>query len=165
MSADRRPRCRPVLQRGLTLIELIMFIVIVGVGVAGILAVISVTSKSSGDPMVRKQSIAMAEAILEEILAKEFPSGGFAETDFSTCPNRALYDDVDDYACFDGAPATAVITGANTLGAVASLPVSFSATVAVTSPTVNGVTMKRIAVTVTDPSGATYGLFGYKADY
>ncbi|KKW14203.1 MAG: hypothetical protein UY54_C0021G0001, partial [Parcubacteria group bacterium GW2011_GWA2_50_10b] len=52
-------------QRGLTLIELIMFIVIVSVGLAGILLVINTVVKSSADPVVRKQSIAMADAILE----------------------------------------------------------------------------------------------------
>jgi MSHA pilin protein MshD len=54
-------------QLGLSLIELIMFIVIVSVGIAGILSVMNVTSKASADPMVRKQALAIAEALLEEI--------------------------------------------------------------------------------------------------
>jgi Tfp pilus assembly protein PilV len=69
-------------QRGMSLIELIMFIVIVSVGIVGILLVMNVTVKSSADPMVRKQALAMAEAILGEVLAKDFanPTGGYAET-------------------------------------------------------------------------------------
>lgn len=54
-------------QRGLTLVELIIFIVIVGVALSGILVVFNVTAKSSADPLVRKQMLAIAEALTEEI--------------------------------------------------------------------------------------------------
>ena len=155
-------------QLGLTMIELIMFIVIVSVGITGILLVMNVTVKSSADPMLRKQSISMAEAILEEVLSKDY-TATLPETNFNTCPNRALYVGVDDYACFDGAPATAVIKGTDTLGAsavaIAALA-TYSATVSVTTPGLNGVAaVKKITVTVTDPSGTTFSLSGYKANY
>ena len=58
-------------QRGFTLIELIIFIVVVGVGVAGILSVYTTSIKNSADPLVRKQALAIAESLLEEILLKE----------------------------------------------------------------------------------------------
>ena len=91
-------------RHGFTLIELIVFILIVSVSVVGILLVMDTTVKSSADPVVRKQSLAMAEAILDEVLSREFanPVGGYAEAAPATCANRALYDDVDDYRCFDG---------------------------------------------------------------
>jgi len=54
-------------QAGISLIELVMFIVIVSVGVVGILSVMNVTTKSSADPMIRKQALAIAESVLEEI--------------------------------------------------------------------------------------------------
>ena len=54
-------------QSGLSLIELVMFIVIVGVAVAGVLSVLTVTAQHSSDPMVQKQAQAIAEALLEEI--------------------------------------------------------------------------------------------------
>lgn len=59
-------------QRGLTFVELIMFILIVSVGVAGILSVMNVTTAASADPMVRKQAIAVAESLLEEIMLQPF---------------------------------------------------------------------------------------------
>ncbi|HOE41352.1 MAG TPA: prepilin-type N-terminal cleavage/methylation domain-containing protein, partial [Rhodoferax sp.] len=59
-------------QSGFTLIELIIFIVVVSAGLAGILSVMDVTVKSSGDPVVRKQVIAIAESLLEEILLKDY---------------------------------------------------------------------------------------------
>ena len=54
-------------QRGISLIELIMFIMIVSVALAGILLVMNVTEKSSADPLVHKQALAIAESLLEEI--------------------------------------------------------------------------------------------------
>src|SRR4030065_640507 len=54
-------------QRGISLIELIMFIVIVSVALAGILLVMNVTTKSSADPLVHKQALAVAESLLEEV--------------------------------------------------------------------------------------------------
>ncbi|MFA6986493.1 MAG: prepilin-type N-terminal cleavage/methylation domain-containing protein, partial [Arenimonas sp.] len=52
-------------QAGLSLIELVMFIVIVGVAVAGVLSVLTVTAQHSADPMIQKQAQAIAEAMLE----------------------------------------------------------------------------------------------------
>lgn len=65
MSTDRR-------QSGLTLIELIVFVVIVSVALVGVLTVFNVTTRSSADPMVRKQMLAVAEAILEEVQLQPF---------------------------------------------------------------------------------------------
>ena len=59
-------------QRGLTLIELIVFVIIVSVALAGVLTVLNVTTKSSADPMIRKQSLSIAEAILEEVMLQPF---------------------------------------------------------------------------------------------
>jgi MSHA pilin protein MshD len=165
----KRPdvRRRGYAQSGFSLIELIVFIIIVSVGVVGILSVMNVTVKSSADPMVRKQAVAMAEAILDEVLSKAYanPPGGYTETDLTNCSGRPQYDDVDDYNCFDGAPSTAVIQGSNTLGASA-IPAlaSYTATVASAPVTVAGVTMKRITVTVTG-GPETIQLFGYRANY
>jgi MSHA pilin protein MshD len=54
-------------QRGISLIELIMFIVIVSVALAGILLVMNTVTRSSADPLIHKQALAIAEALLEEV--------------------------------------------------------------------------------------------------
>lgn len=59
-------------QRGLSLIELLVFIVVVGIAVSGVLSVYSLNARSSADPMVRKQAVAIAESLLEEVLAKPY---------------------------------------------------------------------------------------------
>jgi MSHA pilin protein MshD len=71
MPAQNRLRHR-TRQRGLTMVELIMFIVIVGVAVVGVLGVISLNTRSSADPILRKQAMAIAESLVDEIRAARF---------------------------------------------------------------------------------------------
>ena len=149
-------------QRGLTLIELIFFIIIVSIGLTGILSVMNVTVKSSALPVVRKQSIAFAESILEEVLSKAFiPDPTYPQPGANTCPDRALADDVDDYANCNG---TASIGGGQTLGADSLGLTHLSATIAVASESVSGVTMKKVTITVAG-GAETITLSGSRADY
>lgn len=65
-------RAWPTFQAGISLIELVMFIMIVSIALAGVLSVMNISAKSSADPMVRKQAISVAESLLEEIEAQPF---------------------------------------------------------------------------------------------
>lgn len=59
-------------QRGLSLIELLVFIVVVGIAVTGVLSIYSLNARTSADPLLRKQAVAIAESLLEEVLAKPY---------------------------------------------------------------------------------------------
>src|SRR5436305_110930 len=59
-------------ERGVTLLELIVFIVIVSVAVMGVLTVLDLSNRSSTDPMIQKQALAIAEALLEEVELQPF---------------------------------------------------------------------------------------------
>jgi MSHA pilin protein MshD len=59
-------------ERGLSFIELLMFIIIIGVCLAGVLAAINMGAQHSSDPMIRKQVLAAAESLLEEIELQPF---------------------------------------------------------------------------------------------
>lgn len=164
------PRLPEQSQRGFTLIELIMFVVIVTAALAGILTVMNITVKSSADPMVRKQALAMAEAILDEVLARDFanPVSGFDESS-ATCANRTLYDDVSDFHCFNAASANRIL-GSNTLGAssIASLA-AYSASVDVDAVTsalglTGGSQVKTITVVVSG-NNQSITLVGYRTNY
>ncbi|WP_426323593.1 type II secretion system protein [Pseudoduganella sp. R-43] len=54
-------------QSGLTFIELILFIIIVGIAAAAILRTLANTSNASADPLRRKQALLIAEGLLEEV--------------------------------------------------------------------------------------------------
>jgi MSHA pilin protein MshD len=58
--------------RGVTLIELIMFMVIAGVALAGFFAVFSTFVKGSADPQARKQVLAIAESLMDEVSLMPF---------------------------------------------------------------------------------------------
>lgn len=59
-------------QRGITLIEQVIFIVVVSVGVIGLVSVMNPAIRASADPMVTKQSVAIAESLLNEVLHQPF---------------------------------------------------------------------------------------------
>lgn len=61
-----------VVQRGITLIEQIVFIIIVSIGVVGLISVMNPMIRHSADPMVTKQSVAIAESLLNEVLHQPF---------------------------------------------------------------------------------------------
>lgn len=54
-------------QSGLTLIELVFFIVIISIALAGVLSVLNLTTAHSADPLQRKQALAITEALLAEV--------------------------------------------------------------------------------------------------
>lgn len=84
MSISRRPAGA----KGFTLIELIMFIVIVSIGLIGILSVFNIVVRNSADPMVHKRMLSIAEALMEEVSAQAFtycdPTDANATTASST---------------------------------------------------------------------------------
>lgn len=59
-------------QRGVTLVELIIFIVIVSVGVVGLMSVINPMLRFSADPMVTKQLSTIAESLLNEAMHQPY---------------------------------------------------------------------------------------------
>lgn len=65
-------RCEVRRERGMTLLELVMFIVVIGIAAAGVVGVIGYATRASTDPMIHKQALAIAEAVLEEVQLMPF---------------------------------------------------------------------------------------------
>lgn len=59
-------------ERGFTLIEMIIFVVVVSVAMAGLLQVMAMAVKYSGLPLQRKQASALAEGLLREMVQKDY---------------------------------------------------------------------------------------------
>jgi MSHA pilin protein MshD len=80
-------------QRGMTLIEVVIAIVVVATSVSAILGLLSSNIGRSADAMITAQAVAVAESYLEEITLKPFvdPDGTDGEA------VRANFDDADDY--------------------------------------------------------------------
>ena len=138
-------------QRGFTLIELIIFIVVVGAALAGVLTVMNQVVQKSADPFLTKQAAALADSILEEVLQKAYNN-----PDGTSAGDRTTWDSVTD---FNGAT-----------NAAFGLPPAltpYGLTVAVTDGSAAlGVAAWRVAVTVTIGStGQSIQLVGYRANY
>lgn len=59
-------------QSGLSLVELILFMLIIGVALAGITQIVNLTTVANTDPLREKQALAIAESLLEEIELQAF---------------------------------------------------------------------------------------------
>ncbi|WP_127999460.1 type IV pilus modification PilV family protein [Piscinibacter defluvii] len=168
--------------RGLSLVELIIFIVVVGAALAGTLRVFTQSTAASADPLLRRQALAIAESLLEEIelmpltfcdaddanLETTTSSAGCASLPDAIGPEAGegrfatpQFDHVDDYHGYT-MNGIVDITGAavNGLGAYrASVGVAAAALGSVSAASGDAL---RITVTVTGPANTSVSLDGYR---
>lgn len=174
-------------QLGLTLIELIIFIMVLSIGLTGILLVYTNSVRSSSDPLLRKQALAIAESLIEEIQLMPFtfcdPNDASAvsatstagcsivenlgpETHSSVLETRYQstypFDNVNDYHGFAMAGINDIMnTPVTGLG-------TYNASVNITPQALNGIAAQdslRIRVTVTGPGNTNVVVEGYRTRY
>lgn len=75
---------------GFTLVELVMFIVLVGIAFASLLLAISNFTRHSADPLIRKQSLAIAESLLDEVELMPFTFCDPDDANASTATSSAI---------------------------------------------------------------------------
>jgi len=159
-------------QRGISFLELILFMVIIGVGLVAILSAMNVTTRTSSDPLRRKQALMIAESLMEEVQLARFTYCDGSDPNVETAANVAgctipegfgpepgntrPFDNVNDYVNVAGTPDTdAFNNGAGALADVSgtALPVTgYTATLTIRQDTLNGFTgadVLRITIAVT----------------
>jgi MSHA pilin protein MshD len=180
-------------QRGISLIELIMFIVIISVSLAGILTVMNLVTRNSADPLVHKQALAIAESLMEEVELMPFTFCDPNDPNLTTAASAVVgaagcaaqvegvvmghepgelrggaspYDNVDDY---DGYSVAVVpdITGA---GGIAGYPAVITVApvplLGIAATDADGAAqVLHITVTVTGPDDVPIVLDGYRTRY
>lgn len=180
MSSSRR-------QCGFSLIEVVVFIVVVGIAVAGMAVIYNRMTLASVDPLVRKQAVAIANSLMEEIQLRPFTycdpddPAVFTAANAAACATPELigveggetrtgspqFDNVSDYNGFSMPPFTDVNNNpiSNLTGYTASVVVA-EASADFAGP--GGVPLNealRITVTVTGPANVQVVLQGYRLRY
>lgn len=166
MSFNRRGQVpltfRRAKQAGVTLIEVIVFIVVVNLAFVAVMQIYSQAVVSSVDPIVRVRAIELARATLDEVQARRFdentPVGGIpacgtpsGETCLGITPDAA-YDDVGDFNGY-------------TDNSLAAFPVSVSVVEAGNDLGLAEAMARKIIVTVGMPDGNSVSLAAYKVNY
>ncbi|MEY4750878.1 MAG: hypothetical protein RIQ60_3092 [Pseudomonadota bacterium] len=157
MSNDSRALGRGASQHGFTLIEMVLAIVVLGVGLAGVLLAFNAVTRGSGDAALRKQMLAIAEEMQEEIALKPYaPAPNSAP---APCA-RDSYNDLSDYDGYASSGQICALDG-TPLPALAG----YSVAVSVSATTLAGVAAaKKIVVTVSHGSDSLV-LTGWRSDY
>ena len=155
--AERQARRhRPRAEDGISLIELIVFIVIVGIAVAGVVGALSMATRASADPMIQKQALAVAEALLEEVQLQPFTYCDPDDPQAATAQSAA-----------EGAMGVGCSTGGvEAIGAESAAPYGPESRTSATNPydNVNDYNSLPIMTGITDITGAPIpGLENYTA--
>lgn len=160
----------PVVLRGFSLIEVIVFIMIVSIALVGVLSVMNFTTQHSADPLVRKQAIAVAESLLEEVSLHDFTksAGGFPGP--YTQANRQSFDSIGDYNGFAPPGGIYPIDSVTPITGLTGYSVAVSVASADLGPAASLITAasnqaKLITVTVTGPDNVSVVLAGYRTAY
>jgi len=148
-------------QRGVTLIELLMFIVVVSIALGALLQIFNSNVANSVDPVLRMKAVEAGQALLDEILSRRFdentPTGGIpacGSTDGDVCAGIAAdadYDDVGDY------------NGYSTSGSGYSLNVSVSNAGAHLG--INPANARLITVVIDTTDGSSLTLAAYRVNF
>lgn len=170
--------------QGLTLIELLLFVVVVGIALAAMLRVFVTATAASADPVIRRQQLAIAESLLREVQLMPFtwcdPTDANVETATSTAActlaeglgpesgetryGPTYFNNVNDYAGFS-------MSGIRDLTNTAVSGLSgYSANVAVAAAALDSITAGsgdalKITVTITGPDSSTVVLQGWRTRY
>lgn len=163
-------------QNGVTLVELIITIVIIGIAMSALVSALSTGISRSAQPMLEGKALELSQAYLDEIQAMRFddqsPIGGgavLAANSPCTVSNegqsRASFDDVDDYNGVNDSPPV-LIESSIDMSTYVNYQVMVSVACAGTELSLaSNELAKRINVTVVLPSGESRDVAIYKGNF
>lgn len=162
-------------QSGVTLVELIITIVVLGVAVAGVVGAFAVISGRSADPLNQTRAITLSQLYMDEILTRYYdestPVGGgkvaAADVDCASAgpdgETRPTFDDADDYDGIADSPPKD--SSGNDLSGYRGFSVNVAVACAGSEVAVANEDAKRVDVAVTDPSGQSWLFTAYRANF
>lgn len=167
-------------QRGVTLVELVISIVIISIAMVAVLSSFGLSVSRSADPLWQNKSLKLAQLYLDEILAKSYdhnsPLGGIPhiatpscaglgpETVSGTLESRAIFNDVDDYNGLVDAPPVSLIGALDASYARYAVSVAVSCDGSDVGASGNS-HAKKILVQVTPPDQSPIAFAAYKGNF
>ena len=149
-------------QRGVTLIEVIIFIVVVNLAMVSVLQIYGQAIVNSVDPVMRIRATELAQVAMDDVLARRYdentPSGGIpacGTAGADACAGIVTDSDYDDVGDFNG----------YTDNSHTGYPISISVVIAGGDLGLAADRAKKIVVTVGMPDGNQVSLAAYKANY
>lgn len=160
-------------QKGVTLIEMVIAIVILGIALSALISSLSSGISQSATPLWESRSLELTQAYLDEILAMKFdgtqPLGGGVVSGVcaisSDGQSRANYDDVDDYDGLNDSPPQLIETSLD-MSTYSDFSVLVSVSCSGTELNLSDdAYAKRIVVTVNVPGGQSRSVAVYKGNF
>jgi MSHA pilin protein MshD len=148
-------KSRP-LQRGVTLIELVVSITIIAIAAAVVMGTLAMSTTSSAQMMNRNQAALIANSYLQEALSRSFITGPGS--------TRANFDDVQDY---NNLTDVGVRDHWNPITPIAGLTV-YTISIKALPTALGGLTAANsvlVTVTVTDQDNQTYTISSYRTSH
>lgn len=160
-------------QKGVTLIEMVITIVILGIALSALISSLSSGISQSATPLWESRSLELTQAYLDEILAMKFdgtqPLGGGVVSGVCAIStdgqSRANFDDVDDYDGLNDSPPQLIETSLD-MSTYSDFSVLVSVSCSGTELNLSDDAFaKRIVVTVNVPGGQSRSVAVYKGNF
>jgi MSHA pilin protein MshD len=169
MLAKRRARPHdPRPQRGVGLVELLIFIMIVGVALTGALLSTNQITERSADTLVQKEALTAAESLLEEIESRAY-SGGPCTGTLTANAARSGVVSVCDYKGYTTTAGILDLYANTAVSGLTAYNVSPAVEIAQIGSgelgTIPAASAVRITVHVTAPSNTVISATGYRTAY
>lgn len=173
-------------QQGLTLVELVIAIVVIGIAAVALLQSIGALSIANVDPVLRTQNRLLAESMLSEVQSKPFfdfsddPVINPGTTPTTACPtaetlsgnDRSTWDNICDYNNYDSGSAGPRFSNGNLMPGLGDYRVQVSvddsvglALGSLSNQAGCAPQLLLISVTVSGPRGQSLSLDAYRTSY
>jgi MSHA pilin protein MshD len=159
-------------ERGATLVELVITIVIISIAIAGVVGAFSLITGRSADPLNQTRAVELAQLYMDEILTKKYgestPQGGVPRQPGNCAlgpdgsETRATFNDVDDYNGLSEAPKTHTNTA---LTGYQGFNVGVSVACAGSELGLASAEAKRIDLTISAPGNQSFVFSAYRVNF
>lgn len=160
------------MERGATLVELVITIVIISVAIAGVVGAFALISGRSANPLNETRAVALAQLYMDEIITQKYddqtPPGGVPRYTGSCSigpeggETRGTFDDVDDYDGLNDSPPASAVSGVSGYDGFSVLVDVLCAGGEVGLPVSQA---KRIDLTISVPGNQQFVFSAYRANF